>query len=256
VDRPSAPESKASRSTPRPSGPTAATPPATRGDTSGLLAEEDFNGSQLDKSRWQIYDATATNGVSKWTPNMVKVANGELQILGTGRNPSGQGNVSGGVCWCYGSAASRTYGRYEIRARFDAGIGFGQAVLLWPDSEKWPEDGEIDVVETPGGAKASAYATVHWGTTANHQQDSSRAGGDFTTWHVYTVDWRPTYIKIYIDGKLYYDSTQGKPQIPNTPMSLALQQEPGPFGDSWVPAPTSATPNQVTMHVDWIKVYR
>ena len=39
-------------------------------------------------------------------------------------------------------------------------------------------------------------------------------------------------------------------------MSLALQQEPGPFGTNWVPAPTSATPAKVTMHIDWIKLYR
>jgi beta-glucanase (GH16 family) len=227
-------------------------------DGSGALIDfDDFNGSQLDPARWGVYNGFATNGTSRWSPDMVRVADGELQIIGTGRDPTGAANVSGGLCWCRGNGV-QTYGRWQVRARFDAGTGFGQAMLLWPQSERWPEDGEIDFVETPTGTKQTAVATVHWGSTADHRQDSDRLAGDFTQWHVYTVEWRPGSVKVTMDSSVLYDSTlsANPPDIPRTAMYLALQQEPGPFGQNWVPAPTAATPAQVVMHVDWVKLYQ
>lgn len=35
------------------------------------------------------------------------------------------------------------YGTWEIRARVDKGTGYGPALLLWPKSGKWPDDGEM-----------------------------------------------------------------------------------------------------------------
>jgi endo-1,3-1,4-beta-glycanase ExoK len=222
----------------------------------GPIAVENFDGTGLDASRWKVYDAPATNGVSRWSPDMVRVTGGELQITGAGRDPTGSANVSGGLCWCRGDGA-RTYGRWQIRARFEAGTGYGQAILLWPTSERWPDDGEIDIVETPTATKRTADGTVHWGTSARPEEDSNRITGDFTAWHTYTVDWRPGSVKLYVDETLLYDSTSGShpPTVPSTPMSLALQQEPGPFGTNWVPAPTAATPDRVVMHIDWITLY-
>jgi endo-1,3-1,4-beta-glycanase ExoK len=225
---------------------------------SGVLIDQDnFDGTRLDPARWQIYNADATNGISRWTPDMVRVTGGELQITGTGRNPTGAGNVSGGVAWRYGQG-EQTYGRWQVRARFDTGVGYGQAVLLWPKSENWPADGELDFVETPTATKRTANGTVHWGTSSAPQEDTKALAGDFSGWHIYTLDWQPSYVRMYVDNQLMYDSTKtdNPPVIPDTPMSLALQQEPGPFGDNWVPAPTSATPDQVVMHIDWVRLYR
>jgi len=39
------------------------------------------------------------------------------------------------------------YGKYTLRFRSDALSGFKTAWLLWPDSENWPHDGEIDFPE-------------------------------------------------------------------------------------------------------------
>ncbi|MEJ7696114.1 MAG: hypothetical protein WKF78_05700 [Candidatus Limnocylindrales bacterium] len=41
----------------------------------------------------------------------------------------------------------QTYGRYAIRFRADAIVGYKAAWLLWPRSEVWPRDGEIDFPE-------------------------------------------------------------------------------------------------------------
>ena len=237
--------------------PTTAAPrasaPALPGTT--LVDADDFTGTAIDSSKWEVYQAAASNRVSQWLPSMVSVTGGELSIAGHGNSPDGVGNVSGGLCWCRGRG-NQTYGIWQVRARFDAGTGYGQAILLWPESNRWPQDGELDFVETPGGPKTTAIGTVHWG--ADNQQDARRATGDFTAWHTYAVEWRPTFVKMSIDGRVYYDSTRSThhPAIPTGPMQLAIQQEPGPFGHDWVPAPGSGTPAQVVMHIDWVRIYR
>jgi beta-glucanase (GH16 family) len=250
---------------PAPTGPVAAGNPTADPPTTGpvvpstlpgwtLVDYDDFNGDRVDDSRWGVYRADATNGISKWLPSMVTVGGGELRIAGTGRNPTGEGNVSGGLCWCKDNG-SRTYGMWQVRARFEKGVGFGQAILLWPQSERWPEDGELDFVETPFGSKTTAVGTIHWGTT-NHE-DGKRVTGDYTAWHTYAVQWRSGSVKMLIDDVVYYDSSTSSkhPDIPQTPMHLAIQQEPGPFGDNWVPPPDASTPDQVTMHIDWVRIY-
>jgi hypothetical protein len=234
-----------------PSGGSSATPPGW-----SLVAAEDFTGP-LSTGRWNVYDSKATNSVSTWSPSMVGTAAGRLVIQGTGSDPSGRGNVSGGLCWC-GVGGNRTYGRWEVRAQFDRGTGFGPAVILWPASNQWPDDGEIDVVETPHGDRSLSYSTVHWGSAADHRTDNGTRRGDFSGWHTYAVDWLPGLIRITVDGAVVYDSTTGpnRPDVPSGPMHLALQQEPGPFGDSWVAAPNSSTPSTVSMRVDWVRIYR
>ena len=253
----SAPTQGATKQPPQqPAGP--GLPPAPAPGKNGnwtLVAQDDFTGSRVDDSKWQVYDANATNGVSRWTSSMVTVGGGELRIAGKGSNPNGQGNVSGGLCWCTG-VGNQLHGRWEVRARFEAGTGYGQAILLWPSSDRWPQDGELDFVETPNPTKNLAVGTVHWGS--NNSEDDKRVNGDYTTWHTYVVEWESNYVKMYIDGKIFYDSTTSTnhPAIPNTPMHVAIQQEPGPFGDNWVPPPNSSTPATVTMHIDWVRIYR
>ena len=175
--------------TPSPSRSAAPTPrpPASPG---ALVDADDFTGTAIDRSKWEVYQAAASNRVSQWLTSMVTVT-----------------------------------------------------------------DGELDFVETPAGPKTTAIGTVHWG--ADNQQDARRSTGDFTAWHTYSVEWRPTFVKMSIDGRVYYDSTRSThhPAIPSGPMQLAIQQEPGPFGHNWVPAPNGSTPDQVVLHVDWVRIY-
>ncbi|HWC81365.1 MAG TPA: glycoside hydrolase family 16 protein [Pseudonocardiaceae bacterium] len=228
------------------------TPPRT------LVADQEFNGAAIDTGNWSEYNGLSSNGVSHWTPSELSEGDGELRVHSHGKDPSGADNYSGALAWDQG-AGNQTYGTWLVRARFGPGAGYGPAILLWPQSNNWPADGEIDLVESMQPKRNTALASLHWGTSAPGHRESGKLYGDYTQWHVYAVDWQPTYVKISIDGQTVYDTRYSKenPAIPHTPMHLVIQQEPGPFGaPGWLVAPNSSTPDDVMVHVDWVRVYR
>jgi endo-1,3-1,4-beta-glycanase ExoK len=223
-----------------------------------LIAEDNFDGSTLNPANWVPYNGNSTNDISHWTPQALTVGGGELQIHTHGKNPTGAGNYSGAVAWCLG-AGNQTYGLWMVRARFDAGAGYGPAILLWPQSNDWPKNGEIDLVESIQPSRDTALSSIHWGDTAPGHRESGALRGDYTQWHVFAVDWEPTFVKISIDGTTVYDTRYSSlhPVIPSTPMHIVIQQEPGPYGGAgWIGPPNSSTPNDVLVHVDWVRIYK
>lgn len=144
------------------------------------------------------------------------------------------------------------YGRWEARVRAQAGNGYGPVMLLWPESEEWPEDGEIDIMEIPKGDRTKAHFTVHWG--ADNEQDAASVTGDFTQWHTFAVEWTPDHIVGYLDGVEFYRNDDADANPPG-PMHFAVQQDIGPYGKDWIPAPDSSTPSEVTFEMDWLRIY-
>lgn len=157
------------------------------------------------------------------------------------------------MCWCGGSnTPPQTYGRWEIRAKMDKGNGYGPALLLWPNSNKWPADGEIDISEIPKGDRTKSHFTLHYGS--NNSQASYSSSGDFSQWHTYAVEWQPTYISFYLDGKKVYTNTNPA-AIPDGPMHLAIQNDVGAAGH-WISGRDSSTPDSVSLHIDYVKIYK
>jgi Glycosyl hydrolases family 16 len=221
--------------------PTSPTPAAARS------ARDDFTAATLDKTKWAVY---GTNGQGSYEANMVRVSGGELQVLGVGNNPTAAANHSGGLCWCVDG--NHTYGSWQVRAKFDAGSGYRQVLELWPQSDSATADGSLNFASDGDAAKKVLGLVLlppSGGGTAVH---ISR-GGDFTAWHLYRVDWRATYVRMYVDDVLAYDSSTSTTPltIPHTPMHLVIQQDKGP--GNGIPAANAQTPAQVVMHVDWVR---
>jgi hypothetical protein len=215
-----------------------------------LVDADDFSGATLDKGKWGVYDSTSANG-SVWSPAAVRTAGGELQIIGTGNNPTGKGNVAGGLCWC-GSDGNRVYGIWQVRARFDAGAGYGPIIGLWPQGDNGDTTGYISAVNATAADRKSFGGRLIW----PGGNDFTSVTGDFTAWHTFTIEWRATFVKLSLDGKIYYDSTRStnKPVIPHAPLHLYMQVAVGPTAG--VPAAGASTPAHVVSHVDWVRFYR
>jgi len=204
-----------------------------------LVFSDDFNGSSVDGGKWGIYDGTGNQGHGYRRPSAISVNGGELRITGTG-------DVSGGLA----SRFNGKYGRYEVRAKVDRGNGFGSAILLWPTSERWPIEGEMDISEVPKGDRGFSGSYFHYNsnnTVVGHQEN-----GDFSTWHTYALDWQPGKLTYYLDGRAVFTVNNGA--VPSTNHFLALQFDVGAKG-AFIPPRDSSTPSSVTMHVDYVRVY-
>jgi len=98
-------------------------------------------------------------------------------------------------------------------------VGYKTAWLLWPDSENWPDDGEIDFPEGDLDVGINAYA--HWANPKGGQ-DAFEPKIPYDSWHVATTEWAPGRITFILDGKVLGVSTK---QVPSKAMHYVLQSE-------------------------------
>lgn len=143
-----------------------------------------------------------------------------------------------------GNSQYQTYGRYSARLKVDTPTlsEYSVAWLLWPASDNWPWDGEIDFPEAP--LSGTAWGYHHYareGACVNGCQESVNTQARFTDWHTYTIEWMPGRIRLLLDGTVVLNTTSW---IPDTPMRWQLQTE------------TNSTGNHNgNLLVDWVSVW-
>ncbi|GAA1018419.1 hypothetical protein Aple_074170 [Acrocarpospora pleiomorpha] len=205
---------------------------------------ENFSGTKINTKSWYVYDSP--NATPPRSKGAVRVRNGKVELTG-GFNAGGK-DVSGGMAM----RLNQMYGRWEARFRSERGAGYSPVILLWPKTERWPADGEIDIIEVPWSARDKAMHYIHNGPKNTKRGHTFK--GDFTRWHTVAVEWLPTKVTYWVDGKKSWVVTDPK-LIPKTShMHLTLQNDWG--CNMWAPCRNAQTPDHVTMYVDWVKVYR
>jgi hypothetical protein len=137
----------------------------------------------------------------------------------------------------------QSYGRYSVRFRSDSLPGYKNAWLLWPDSERWPTDGEIDFPE--GNLDGTIHGFAHYASAAGGQ-DAFSTGASFRDWHTATIEWLPGKVTFVLDGKVIGSSTTN---VPSTAMHWVLQTETALSGG----APSDSVSGHVL--VDWVTLY-
>ncbi len=206
-----------------------------------LVFSDDFDGPRLDPSVWNRYNSVGGFGNGWRRPQAITVEDGALRI-------TARGDISGGM----NHEDSQTYGRWEFRARTEKGRGRGSAILLWPDSQSKEADGELDMMEVPREDRSQAHFVIHY--SAQNKLAGNKVAGDFSQWHTFAMDWLPDRITWYVDGVKQFE-TFDKNVIPTNSMHLAIQLDMGPF-EEWILAPDETTPPEVSLEVDWVRVYK
>ncbi|SDI96021.1 Glycosyl hydrolases family 16 [Frankineae bacterium MT45] len=150
-----------------------------------------------------------------------------------------------------GSDGGQTYGRYSVRMRVDPVYGYKIAFLLWPDSTRWPDDGEIDFPEMNLDGTINAGSLYAQPATASNPKGVvayQHTGVSLADWHTVTIDWTPGKVVFYIDGTVVFTNTT---QVPHKPMHWILQAETNLDG-------TEPTNDTAAGHidVDWATVYK
>jgi beta-glucanase (GH16 family) len=205
-----------------------------------LVFDDDFDESRLDPSVWNRYNSVGGFGNGWRRPEAITVEDGKLRI-------TARGDVSGGM----NHERSQTYGRWEFRARTDKGRGRGSAILLWPDSLDKEADGELDMMEVPREDRSEAHFVIHY--SAENKLAGGQVNGDFSQWHTFAMDWLPGRVTWYVDGVKQFETTD-RNVIPTSRMHLAIQLDMGPH-EEWILAADHTTPEEVSLEVDWVRVY-
>jgi beta-glucanase (GH16 family) len=139
------------------------------------------------------------------------------------------------------------YGMYSVRMKSDPVPGYKTAFMLWPDSNVWPQDGEIDFPEGSLDGSPSAFMH-HRGATSGSEQDAYRTDIGYAAWHTYTIEWTPQHVEFLVDGKVIGDSTDAS-DIPDTPMHWLLQAE------SDLNSPKPAASAQGHLEIAWVAIW-
>jgi beta-glucanase (GH16 family) len=195
---------------------------------------EEFDGP-LGKN-WNVYDGPGHAGNGRRTPDAISIQNGVLTITG-----DAQGNTAG-MGWMPG----QMYGRWEGRVKAPASDeSYNALLLLWPDAEDFPVGGEIDFMEMLDHTRQTTNIFLHYGE--DNDQVVGEVQIDGTQWHNWAVEWTPTHVAAFVDGKEWRRTTDAD-ILPPRPMHLCVQLD-------WFPEDGAGEVQESYMHVDWVKQY-
>jgi len=107
-----------------------------------------------------------------------------------------------------------TYGFFEIRAKLPCGRGTWPAIWMLGATPglKWPDMGEIDIMEHVGFDPGVVHGTVHtqaYNHVSNTQRTATVSIPDAcNAFHLYQLTWTPQRIAIGRDDRNYFEFTR------------------------------------------------
>ena len=191
---------------------------------------DDFSSGQLDRSKWNVIvtGRTVNNEQQAYVDSADTIQVGESAesrgaehgalIIRARRRPAFKTAEGRAFDFISGRLESQsrfefTYGTAAARIKLTAGAG------LWPafwvlGNGRWPDTGEIDVMENVGDPTWTNFAMHgpgYSGNTPFASRQHFRQGGDSTGWHVYSMDWTADAVVFKVDGTEEYRVT--KPMV-------------------------------------------
>lgn len=254
-----------------------------------LLFADEFDVGELDRTKWNVI------GADFWVNNEQQVY---LDNPGVVNLVDGISGADGGVLMLrpvYKPGidpnkqrdADFLSGRIDSREKFDFTYGRAEARIRMPDAEgvwpafwllgngKWPDTGEIDIMEYVGEKDwigVALHGPGYSGETPLVNKFFFPEGVDVTQWHTYAVEWTEDALLFEVDGHLTYRVT--RPMVENygkwrfdNPKHIILNFALGgayPFKTNRIESPYNGIPQatvdriksgEVAMLVDWVRVY-
>jgi beta-glucanase (GH16 family) len=252
---------------------------------SQIIFSDDFNGTALDKTKWELCPEQERQGRSSWKDNMVSVGNGYLRLKFMRDQTLGRSKTTNKVLadnWIraggirtmkkdYSPLFENSYGYYEARIKFPVVCGTWGAFWLmsrtqWITSDEGIDGTEIDIVETIHNNEGKYNAALNWNGYGNLHKATGSDGGAFSEsaaspvniydgdFHIFALDWSPSEYVVYTDGIEFWRS-DGSAKFNNSginqnPNFIKLTVE----GAEWAGLlPEDFTEGE--MLVDYVRVY-
>ncbi|WCT10618.1 glycoside hydrolase family 16 protein [Mucilaginibacter jinjuensis] len=252
---------------------------------------DDFSGKTVDRSKWNVRNTefVVNNEQQAYVDSSATVyithgaeaegaQNGALVIKPVFYK--GFENKFGKFDFLSGRMDTRskvevTYGHLSARMKLPVGDGYWPA--FWAlGVGKWPDCGEIDIMENVGEGdwvSAAIHGPGYFGETPIVNKVYLKPGNDVSKWHVYSVDWDANAMVFKVDGEVFYRVT--RPMIENygkwafdAPKYLILNMALGgayPAKVNGIKSPYNGMSEKVVNEikagkakvlVDWVKVTR
>jgi len=239
-----------------------------------LVMQDEFDiDGNLDSDLWSfdIGNGEGTDAGPGWGNNELQyytdrkenitVQNGILII--TAKKESYEGSSYTSAKILTKGKFSQAYGRFEARMRLPYGQGMWPAFWLLGDNideVKWPNCGEIDIMDNRGQEPTITNGTVHGpgysgGLAITKSYDLVNDRLD-TGFHIFGIEWGPEYINFYVDDVLYNQITPADVTgewVFDRPFYIILNLA---VGGSFAGPTNSETSFPQTMLVDYVRVYK
>ena len=166
----------------------------------------------------------------------------------------------------YNDKAGWKYGYFEARIKIPSGLGTWPAFWMmpadWNDSDRWPDCGEIDIMEEVGADPNMAVCSLH-SRGHNHTDKTQVSASRYienmeNDWKVYSMLWDEDHIELFADGRQilnYPNDGTGKANWPyDRPYHITLNLAWGGDWGGYKGVDESVLP--VGMEVDYVRVYQ
>jgi len=266
--------------------------PGYTGEYPGYTLKVDERFDRLDKMLWRVGDgAVGHESACRFTPQGVQVEKGLLNLIvnqekvpaSWSEDHQQEKRPYKYSCGELRTAPAKTikYGRFETRMKAparSAASGYISSLFTYTNSGSPREWEEIDV-ELEGGRPDKFQANLIYGLDTLNWVATREWGawedkievGPVDDWRVFAIEWAPTFIKWYVDGKLV--KTLDQSQLDCKPECAPGQKKPTPIPDNltslmmnfWIPNDEIQdvfggnkkhnTYPMVTQY-DWIRIYQ
>jgi beta-glucanase (GH16 family) len=237
-----------------------------------LAWSDEFNYEGLpDSAKWNFEtkgNATGWgNNEKQWYTagrlSNARVSGGRLKITARREQEGGRAFTSARLSTA-GKAEFR-YGKIEARIKLPSGRGLWPAFWMLAKNRtttRWPDCGEIDIMEHVGYEKDSVHGTIHSGAY-NHVKGTQKGRAVFirrpyARFHRYAIEWTPEKIDFLLDGRVYYSFSNEHKSAREWPFDqpfyLILNLAVGGNWGGKMGIDESVLP--AAMEVDYVRVYQ
>jgi len=237
-----------------------------------LVFADEFNGNQLDASKWNTSYLWGTdliiNSEEQYYVDILNrpdfgfnpfTFDGNNLTINSIKTPAELSSKAldqpylSGVITSY-DAFKFTYGYIETRARVSYGRGYWPA--FWLLNAYYVDDKpEIDIMEFIGQDQDVVYHTYHYYDSAGELRSTKSQptpGIDYTSdFHTYAAEWKPGTIVFYVDGIERHRITDTK--VSRQDMYVIANTA---LGGWWAGSPDNTTPFPGKFTLDYIRVYQ